>query len=83
VVAHAEQAERVDAGWLRVERSGRRLSFIVVAPPADFEAAVLPRRFPGAVHIETRPATLLEIFVALARSGAPAPSVTRRLEAVA
>ena len=52
---------------LLLERSGRRVTFIVPNATEDYEAAVLATRFPSAARIEVRDASLREIFVALAR----------------
>lgn len=55
------------SGWLSVERSGPRISFLLSEPA---EATDLRRWFPEAARIEVRAASLREIFVALARGGA-------------
>lgn len=58
-------------GRLSEERSGPRLTFIVSDPEGDV-AGELRRRIPDALHIDVRPATLREVFVALTRAGAGA-----------
>jgi ABC-2 type transport system ATP-binding protein len=55
----------LSADWLAVERAGPRLSF--VASLTEPEVGELELKFPGAIRVDVRPATLREIFVALAR----------------
>lgn len=62
-----ESSALFDTGWLNLKRSGRHVSFVVPHAEDDFERAVLARRFPDATSVETRPATLREIFVAMSQ----------------
>lgn len=57
---------RVSDQWLAVERSGQRLSFLAPNADVDFERAVAAK-FPGALRLEVRDATLREIFVAVSK----------------
>jgi ABC-2 type transport system ATP-binding protein len=60
-------SESLPPDWLAVERSGKRATFLIRdhgVPSGDEEVR---RRFPGAARIESRPASLREIFVGLAR----------------
>jgi len=61
---HASPA--LDPMWLSVERSGRQLTFLASDAGEGFDAR-LAARFPNAARIESRDATLREVFVALAR----------------
>jgi len=54
--------------WLSVERSGKRLSFLI--PNANDERLIaLSAQFGGAAQLDVRDATLREVFVALAKRG--------------
>lgn len=67
-------------GWMNVECAGQRLTFLLDhrdEVPAEVE---LYARFPAAARIEVRPATLRELFVALAKHPL---DVQRRLQEVA
>jgi ABC-2 type transport system ATP-binding protein len=55
------------AEWLSVERSGPRCSFVLQSPGDPLIGDEVRRWFPAAARIETRPATLREVFVALAK----------------
>src|SRR5262249_42620083 len=55
-----------DAGWLSLERSGNRLTFVTSGATAGFEAE-LRSHFSTAAHLDVRAATLREVFIALAR----------------
>lgn len=59
------------ADWLSVGRAGNRVSFLMSHAGDDAAKTVLPNRFPGALRIDVRPASLREVFVALARRSAP------------
>jgi ABC-2 type transport system ATP-binding protein len=54
--------------WLSVERSGKRLSFLL-SNADDERLAALSSRFGGAAQLDVRDATLRELFVALAKRG--------------
>jgi len=54
--------------WMSVERSGPRVSFLVSHGGADPIERVLSTRFPNALRIDVRDASLREVFVALART---------------
>jgi ABC-2 type transport system ATP-binding protein len=56
-----------DDDWMSVEASGRRLSFLVSDASDDLVGRVLTPRFPGAMRIDVRDATLREVFIALAK----------------
>ena len=56
-----------DRNWLRVERSGRRMEAVLDAAEMGNIEQMLMTRFPAAERIEVRPATLREVFVALAK----------------
>ena len=69
----------IESSWLSVERSGRRLRFIATASDGASDAHDVDRGFPHGAKIDIRPATLREVFLALAdRSRA---TDTRRVEA--
>lgn len=57
-------------GWLSVEQSAARVSFVVQNADHGRQADEFASRFPGAVHVDVREATLREVFVALAKEGA-------------
>lgn len=59
--------EDLPADWLSVDRSGRRTTFLVQDHGAPSAEAEVRGRFPGAERVEVRPASLREVFVALAR----------------
>jgi ABC-2 type transport system ATP-binding protein len=63
---------RAGDDWLSIERSGRRLTFVTPHGGRGFIESVLPARFPGAIQIEARDASLHEIFVALGRHASSA-----------
>ncbi|MES2521177.1 MAG: ABC transporter ATP-binding protein [Gemmatimonadota bacterium] len=56
-----------DVRWLAVEQAGRRLSFVVDDGAGALEQGGLQARFPDAVHVEVREASLREVFIAMAR----------------
>lgn len=58
------------AEWLSVERAGPRVSFVLRDEGGPPGGADLRRWFPEPARIDVRAASLREIFVALARSGA-------------
>jgi ABC-2 type transport system ATP-binding protein len=53
--------------WLRVERAGQRMSFIMSRATDQPIADTIAARLDGVTHIETRGATLQEIFLALVK----------------
>jgi ABC-2 type transport system ATP-binding protein len=57
--------------WIAVERAGSRLSFLISNGAADSVDRELRTRLGGAARIESRDATLREIFVGLAKRPAP------------
>ncbi len=57
-----------DAGWMSVERAGNRLGFVADTSDANALTSEMSRRFPAA-RVEVRPATLREVFVAVATRG--------------
>ena len=67
--ASGAEMERAGADrWLSMERSGRRLTFVVDDTVGAATPDALRQRFPGAASIDVEDATLGEIFVALVRS---------------
>jgi ABC-2 type transport system ATP-binding protein len=68
---HAAIPERLPDDWMAVDRSGARLELVVSCRGQDAVRDVVGPRFPNAVRIDARPASLREIFVALTRRGAP------------
>ena len=58
-------ANGTQPGWMSVERAGNRLGFIAETADEDGLAHELSRRY-AAARIDVRPATLREVFVALA-----------------
>lgn len=54
-----------DANWLKVERAGRRLTFVIDDAGEAFDARALASRFSGATQFDVRPATLREVFLAM------------------
>jgi ABC-2 type transport system ATP-binding protein len=54
-----------DAGWMSVERAGNRLGFVADTSDANALTSEMSQRFPVA-RVEVRPATLREVFVAVA-----------------
>ena len=65
---------------MSVERAGQRLTFIMEHRDTVPAEVSLHSIFPRAARLDVRDATLRELFVALARHGAPASA---RLEEVA
>jgi ABC-2 type transport system ATP-binding protein len=65
----------IDANWMSVERSGNRIGFVADTSDENALTSELARRFPAA-RVEVRPATLREVFVAVA-SRAPTPDSMR------
>ena len=59
----------IDANWMSVERAGNRLGFVAGTSDESALTGELSRRFPAA-RVEARPATLREVFVAVASRGA-------------
>jgi ABC-2 type transport system ATP-binding protein len=57
----------IDAGWLDVERSGQRLTFMAQQAHDDFVSRIVRPRFPDAVRIDVLDVSLREVFVALAK----------------
>src|SRR5262249_25933702 len=62
-------------GWMSIERAGNRVGFVAETDDGSELTSELSRRFPAA-HVDVRPATLREVFVAVATRGAT-PAVTR------
>jgi ABC-2 type transport system ATP-binding protein len=60
----------IDANWMSVERAGNRLGFVADTSDENALSSELSRRFPAA-RVEVRPATLREVFVAVASRGTP------------
>jgi ABC-2 type transport system ATP-binding protein len=54
-----------DAGWMSVERARNRIGFVADTSDANALTSEMSRRFPAA-RVEVRPATLQEVFVAVA-----------------
>ncbi len=65
----------IDANWMSVERSGNRIGFVADTSDGNALTSELARRFPAA-RVEVRPATLREVFVAVA-SGTATPDAMR------
>jgi len=61
----ASPANGVDANWMSVDRAGNRLGFVADTSDESALASELSGRFPGA-RVDVRPATLREVFVAVA-----------------
>ena len=61
--------ETLPPDWLGVERAGKRTTFLLSDHGSPEWEADVRRRFPGAAHVEVRPATLREVFVGLAKEG--------------
>ncbi len=61
-------ANGVDANWMSVERAGNRLGFVADTSDVNALSSELSQRFPAA-RVEVRPATLREVFVAVATRG--------------
>ena len=70
--------EERDADWMSVERAGPLLTFLVSHHDGFPLEIALRGRFPDAVRIDVRDATLREVFIALTRHGRP--GVSRRVE---
>ena len=58
----------IDANWMSVERAGNRLGFVAGTSDESALTGEPSRRFPAA-RVEARPATLREVFVAVASRG--------------
>lgn len=71
--------QSVSNEWLGIERSGSRISFVLSHPQDGSVERYVSARLPNAARMEVRPATLREVFVALARS----PASRARQEAAA
>ena len=65
--------------WLGIEQSGSRLSFVLSHPQDGSVERYVAARVPDLARIDVRPATLREVFVALARR----PGSRARQEAAA
>jgi ABC-2 type transport system ATP-binding protein len=77
VLQETDATAWVPDGVLAEERAGRRITFI--HPHADDAAeAELRARNDGIALVDTRPATLRELFVALAREGGRVPRAARQ-----
>ena len=63
----SETAAPMPAGWLELERSGNRVSFVDSAYGEERSREACLARFPGST-MAARPMTLREIFLTLARS---------------
>lgn len=59
------EANRRATGWLRVERFGDHLAFVVSDASPALESAVLPALFPGARRIDVRELPLRELYLAV------------------
>ncbi len=68
--------EELPPDWLSVGRSGRRARFVVSDHGAPNWERDVHDRFPGAQRVEVRPASLREVFVALARERLGANEIT-------
>ncbi len=68
--------EELPPDWLSVGRSGRRAHFVVSDHGAPNWEQDVHDRFPGAQRVEVRPASLREVFVALALEGLGADEIT-------
>jgi ABC-2 type transport system ATP-binding protein len=64
----------IDANWMSVERAGNRLGFIADTSDENALSSELSQRFPAA-RAEVRPATLREVFVAVASRGTTPPAM--------
>jgi len=71
---------RQESGWMSFERGGNRFGFVTEAANDGALQSELSERFPAA-HVEVRAATLREVFVAVADSGATAEGRTMRISA--
>ena len=68
--------EELPPDWLSVGRSGRRARFVVSDHGTPTWERDVKDRFPGAQRVEVRPASLREVFVALARERLGADEIT-------
>ena len=68
--------EALPPDWLSVGRSGRRAHFVVSDHGTPTWERDVHDRFPGAQRIDVRPASLREVFVALARERLGANEMT-------
>lgn len=59
----------VPGSWLRVERAGGRLRLLTEHADDGLDEAALMRSLPASAHMEVLPATLRDVFIALARQG--------------
>lgn len=57
----------IPGDWLNVERSGQRLSFLVMNATTDLERTVLPAHFPDATRIDVAGASLRDVFIAITK----------------
>lgn len=67
--ADAGAITRVPEEWLSVERAADRISFIVCQDRGGGAQSSVRRWLPQSAHTDVRPATLREVFVALAGRG--------------
>ncbi len=68
--------EALPPDWMSVGRSGRRARFVVSDHGAPTWERDVHDRFPGAQRVDVRPASLREVFVALARERLGANKMT-------
>ena len=66
VLGEAVATDGLPAEWMLVQRSGRRVSFVVSHFTESLVSDVLPERFPGASRIEACDVTLRDVYLALA-----------------
>ena len=70
--------EEMPPDWLSVGRAGRRARFVVADHGAPNWEREVEARFPSAQRVDVRPATLREVFVALAREQFGTLAITER-----
>ena len=70
--AEVKRAE-LPAEWLSVEQAGNRLRFLDAAADAAAAPELSSRCLPAGARTETSPATLRDVFLALAKRDVPAP----------
>ncbi len=62
--------------WLGVQRSGKRITFVIGDHGGPSWKGDVEERFPNAARIEVQPASLRQVFLALAREGLGSDELT-------
>jgi ABC-2 type transport system ATP-binding protein len=67
VTVSSEFPAVLPSAWMSVERAGKRLTFLTSTPAQVPVEQAVAAQLPGTLSVESRDATLREVFVALAK----------------